>query len=45
LANKLARPKQNAKPQVRPGVPCLIIVVGIVIVIMVLLVVVMKYAS
>ena len=45
MANKLVRRKQDAKPQVRPGVPCLVIVVGIIIAIMILLVVVMKYAS
>jgi len=42
---KPVRPKKAAQPQVKPGVPCLVIVIAAVILVGVLLFVVMKYAS
>ncbi len=45
MANKLARPKGKQVPQVRGGLPCVVLVIGLVIFVGVLLFLVMKYAS
>lgn len=42
---KPVRAKKAAQPQVKPGLPCLILVIGAMLLIAVLLFVVMKYAS
>ena len=42
---KPVRAKKAAAPQVKPGLPCLIIVIGGIFLVAVLLFVVMKYAS
>ena len=39
---KLVRAKKAAQPQVKPGLPCLILVIGAVVLIGILLFVVMK---
>jgi len=45
MANKLARPKSKQQPQIRGGLPCVVIVIGGFIFILVLLFLVMKYAG
>ena len=42
---KLAKPKSDAVPQIRGGLPCVIIVCLLVVFIFILTFVVMKYAS
>ena len=42
---KLAKPKSAATPQIRGGLPCVIIVCLLVVLICLLLFLVMKYAS
>lgn len=42
---KLAKPKGTATPQVKGGLPCVILVILIVVLISILLFLVMKYAA
>jgi len=44
MANKLARTK-TVQPQMRAGLPCVVIVIGTVIFVSILLFLVMKYAA
>lgn len=41
---KVAKKKVDAPPQMRPGVPCLVILIGGMILTIVMMVLVMKYA-
>lgn len=42
---KAKKKKSDALPQVKPGVPCLVILVGGMIVTIIMLILVMRYAS
>ncbi len=42
---KVVRKKVDAPPQVKPGVPCLVILAGIIIVVTILMIVVIRNAG